>query len=62
MVGHLIGNLVPGVGNLTIKISKVQMPGVCPGGCLNFDLVDALCITVSVSVDHEHLLIQFFFQ
>ena len=45
MVGHLIGNLVLGMGNLTIKISKVQMPEGCPGvgggDCLSFDLIDA---------------------
>ena len=39
MVGHLIVNLVPGVGNLTIKTSKVQMLGGMPGGIfkLRFD-------------------------
>ena len=43
MAGHLIGNLVPGVGNLTKKISKVQMPGGLPGGgCLSFELIDTL--------------------
>ena len=35
----------PGGGNLTIKISKVQMPEGCPGvgggDCLSFDLIDA---------------------
>jgi hypothetical protein len=31
-VGHLNSIFVLGVGNLTTKFQKVQMPRVCPGG------------------------------
>ena len=44
MVGHLIVNLVPGMGNLTIKISKVQMRGGLPGGGGMFKLRFDRCI------------------